>query len=376
MAKKILMIEDDPIILKQTIHILKLEGFDALGADNGLTGLQLAQQHIPDLILSDISMPGMDGRQLLIEIRNDPRTTAIPFVFLTAQSNMSDLRLGMEMGADDYLTKPFSIPDLIAAVNTRLERHAAIIREQEKRMDELRSNLVFMLPHELRTPLMAILGYSDFLLGGIDDLPQAKVLEIVGSIRRGGERLHHLVENYLIYAQIELMKSDPKQLAQLRERPVLGPHVIIEQQAQRRASKLKRSHDLTCNIQKVPAIQVLEDSLIKIVDELVDNALKFSKDGSPVTVSASIEGEQGEYYVLQVSDCGRGMTEQQISDIGIYMQFQRKLYEQQGLGLGLSIVNGLLGLFDGVLKIESRIDEGTSVSVYLRIAEPIIDDRD
>jgi two-component system, sensor histidine kinase and response regulator len=365
MTKKILLIEDDPMILEQTVSILQIEGFEATGVDNGVSGLQVAQEYLPDLIISDISMPGMDGRQVLLEIRSNPRTAAIPFIFLTAQSEMTNLRRGMELGADDYVTKPFAVPDLIAAVNTRLERRSEMIHEQEKRMEELRSNLIYMLPHELRTPLASILGYADFLLENIDDIETQKVKEMLKSLRRGGERLHQLVENYLLYAQIEILRADPTELERLREKSIQNPRYLIQERAQYLASRAKRPADLVLEMKDADAVHILEDSLIKIVNELVDNAFKFSKPGSKVVISSAVEDDS---FVFEVKDQGCGMSTLQLQNIGAYMQFQRKLYEQQGLGLGLSIANGLVTLFNGALDIQSDIDQGTIVKVYLPLA--------
>ncbi|MDX2273796.1 MAG: response regulator [Cyanobacteriota bacterium] len=123
---KILVIEDE----KQTRHIfircLTFEGFCAIEAESGTIGIKLAQIHSPDLIICDIMMPDLDGYDVLSTIRCHPATTAIPFIFLTAKATMADLRQGMEMGADDYLTKPCSVDQFLAAITTRLERQAQL----------------------------------------------------------------------------------------------------------------------------------------------------------------------------------------------------------------------------------------------------------
>src|SRR5438445_13636833 len=102
MAKRILVIEDDSSILNTTLDRLGLEGFEAIGAENGRIGLQRAQEDGPDLIISDIMMPELDGHEVLAALRKDPATAAIPVVFLTAKTSRTDVRQGMELGADDY----------------------------------------------------------------------------------------------------------------------------------------------------------------------------------------------------------------------------------------------------------------------------------
>jgi YesN/AraC family two-component response regulator len=123
MVKKILIIEDESQTRDLFLKCLTFEGFFALGAENGATGIALAKAHQPSLIVCDIMMPDMDGYEVLRSLRQHPKTAAIPFIFLTAKVTMADLRQGMQMGADDYLTKPCTVDQFLGAIATRLERH-------------------------------------------------------------------------------------------------------------------------------------------------------------------------------------------------------------------------------------------------------------
>jgi DNA-binding NarL/FixJ family response regulator len=120
--KKILIIEDEPEMRRNLQTILRLERFEVFSAEHGQAGLALAQTELPDLILCDVMMPVMDGHQVLNALRDHPATMNIPFVFLTAKGERADLRSGMNLGADDYLTKPVAREDLLAAVEARLRR--------------------------------------------------------------------------------------------------------------------------------------------------------------------------------------------------------------------------------------------------------------
>ncbi len=122
----LLLIEDDPTLLGLIADALEFEGFMVHRAPDGGTGMDLARQFRPSLILCDVTMPGMDGYGVLAAVRSDPRIAATPFIFLTARGEKKDLRLGMTSGADDYLTKPVAIDDLLAAVRSRLARPAAV----------------------------------------------------------------------------------------------------------------------------------------------------------------------------------------------------------------------------------------------------------
>lgn len=120
----ILLIEDNASLRRNIAQILSLEGYRVLTATNGDEGLRLLPEEKPDLIVCDIMLPGMDGYEVLAQVRAGATTASLPFIFLTAKSEMHDLRLGMSLGADDYLPKPVERTDLLAAVRTRLERHA------------------------------------------------------------------------------------------------------------------------------------------------------------------------------------------------------------------------------------------------------------
>ncbi|MBW4560943.1 MAG: DNA-binding response regulator [Mojavia pulchra JT2-VF2] len=124
--KKILVIEDDAITRNLFLCGLEAEGFDTIGAENGIAGIQLAQEHLPDLVICDILMPDIDGYSVLTQLRQEPLTAIIPFIFLTGSDAKASVRKGMELGADDFLTKPSTLDELLAAIATRLQKQATI----------------------------------------------------------------------------------------------------------------------------------------------------------------------------------------------------------------------------------------------------------
>ncbi|HKQ39284.1 MAG TPA: response regulator transcription factor [Verrucomicrobiae bacterium] len=126
--KKILVIEDEPETLQNLVLMLEMEGFQPVSAPNGRAGIAAAKRELPDVILCDVSMPEIDGYGVLEALRGDGDTVTIPFIFLTAKADKKDLRTGMNLGADDYLTKPASAADVLGAINSRLSRH----REKEQ----------------------------------------------------------------------------------------------------------------------------------------------------------------------------------------------------------------------------------------------------
>ncbi len=128
--RKILVVEDEVPVLENILEMLRFEGYEVRGAENGFLGIQLAREMQPDLIICDIMMVGIDGYEVLQELRRDMDTVLIPFIFLTARGEREDMRKGMELGADDYITKPYSSFELLAAVKMRLERRDTIERQR------------------------------------------------------------------------------------------------------------------------------------------------------------------------------------------------------------------------------------------------------
>jgi DNA-binding NarL/FixJ family response regulator len=121
--KKILVVEDEPATLANLVLMLEMEGFKAFSAPNGELGVAVAKRELPDVILCDVSMPELDGYGVLESLRADKATVSIPFIFLTAKTDKKDLRAGMNLGADDYLTKPASADEVLQAIRARLDRH-------------------------------------------------------------------------------------------------------------------------------------------------------------------------------------------------------------------------------------------------------------
>jgi signal transduction histidine kinase len=280
-------------------------------------------------------------------------------MFLSGAVERPNVRRGMELGADDYLTKPFTPSELLAAVNARLEKKAEIERKSEKKLDELRGKMTLALPHELRTPLNGIMGLASILIDDHASMKPQQVLETAQFIHDSASRLHRLIENFLAYAQIELMSKDAKSILGTASTSATPAGPIITQTAHGVASRQEREKNLNLDVRPC-TIPVIADNLAKIVEELVDNAFKFSEKGTPVRVIAAVIGQTFSLHVINV---GRGMTPDQIASIGPHVQFEREKYEQQGAGLGLIIAKRLTELNGGQFSITSVPGRETKVSV-------------
>jgi two-component system sensor histidine kinase/response regulator len=357
------LVIDDERELRSVVRIaLGGEGFDVVEAANGEAGLELARAQVPALILCDVHMEGMDGYAFVEKLRQEPLTAAVPVILMTGvMRDYSSVRHAMKIGADDYLLKPFSIDDLLAAVRIRLQKQQTIVQRAESRLTELRSSITLSLPHELRTPLVGILGFAELLKEYHETMDRKEIGAMATDIHKSATRLHGLIENFLIFAQIELMGADEDRSKELRQAHTQDLHTVINLLSRRKAEEFQRLNDLVLDLNEVSAA-ISSEYFEKIVSGLLDNAFKFSETGTPVRVRCS--NDSG-WLTATIADHGRGMAPEQISNIGGYVQFERKMYEQQGSGLGLIIAKRLLEIHGGTLTIESQLGSGTTVTAKL-----------
>jgi two-component system, sensor histidine kinase and response regulator len=361
--KTILIIEDDPDVKTNIEQILKLEKFKTLTAENGLIGLEITKKYLPDLIICDIMMPELDGYDVLKSLQTNSQTATIPFIFLTAKVDTSYLRQGMELGADDYLTKPFTPPQLMKAIATQLQKQSIKDQEYQEKINDLRYNISLCLPHELRTPLNGILGLSQLLINSYDSMPKKEVVDSLETIYNSGQRLHQLVQNFILFTQLELIiiSAEQKELWQknITFTPIQSMTIEL---AEKIANKYNRSNNLQLDLEEA-TIKINPTDFYKVLEELIDNAFKFSQKGTPVKIMSRVKNKS---FKLSIIDQGRGITPEQIKQIGAYMQFERKLYEQQGSGLGLIISKRIIELSGGTLQIHSQPDKKTTVKINMK----------
>ena len=359
--KKILVIDDEEW-LREMIHLaLKQKGFDVIESSNGADGIERARQELPDLILCDINMEKVDGYLTLASLRNEAPTAAIPFILMTGLADNAGMRHGMELGADDYLAKPFTTDALYAAVEARLKKAQTVRDEAERKLAHLRDNISLMMPHEMRTPLNGILSNAELLAQSASTLKTSEVAEIGQEIYKSSQRLERLIENFLVFAQLELIAADPKNVNALRVGKTEHAASLVREHATAQATQAGRPRDLSLDLTDLSA-PLATEYLAKITDELVQNAFKFSEAGTPVRVTLK---EAFNSVVLTISDHGGGFSSEQIAQIGAYIQFERKMNEQQGLGLGLIIAKRLVELHGGAFSIDGKKGEGATIIAKL-----------
>jgi two-component system sensor histidine kinase/response regulator len=360
---KILIIEDEHTIRENLCDLMRAENFQVVEAENGQIGIQLAREELPHLIICDVMMPELDGYNVLSEIRLYSSTQLIPFIFLTAKSDRNDLRLGMDLGADDYLMKPFTKDELLSAVTTRLAKQTVIENECQKKLEILRSSLTRSLPREFGNPLTQISSLSRLAIEEYEELESDQILSILEEVYAFSEVLHRPNRNVLLYSQLLRIGTDPEKVIALRNsRDECTTKSIISEVAFQKAQEADRMGDLQLKLQEV-TVPIARSKIKKIVEEIIDNAFKFSLPRTPVKITTNFENN---FFHLFVVDRGQGMSSEQITNLGAYLQFDPS-QEIQGFGLGLTIAKLLIELYAGDLSIESTLGSHTAVHVTLPI---------
>jgi CheY-like chemotaxis protein len=357
--KTILLVDDDRQVLRIFGVALRQGGYNVIEADSGINGLESARKHLPDLILSDINMAGGDGSTLLREIRADPELRSKPVVLMTGRPDLVSPRKGMDEGADDFLLKPVSFEALRNCIEARLNRASINWRVENRMLAQLRNSVPPHLPHEFFTPLAGIIGLMEILCTDFPQLVPKEVRDINKDVHQSALRLYRTLRNYLMILDLpNAMAGVPSPL------PIREVEKFIQTGAEEALRRNNRREDVTIRL-KPCAILVSSRDFSLIVEELVDNACKFSRPGTPVTVELNSDGR------LMVTDQGRGLTSAEIVQIEAFRQFDRKCQEQQGLGLGLVLVQKLSANCGAKFFMNSRPGEGAQVEITFSLSKTV-----
>jgi signal transduction histidine kinase len=352
------IIDDDAPLGAALTAGLEACGYRTLFSSSAAEGWTVARTQHPDLILCDINMPGKNGHRFLDDIRADPTLANCQFVFMTGNTVFAHPRAGMNLGADDFLLKPFTLEALRACISARLRRREISQQQEAIIVNELRATLHKSMPHEFFTPLNGILGYAEMLDQDLTTMAPKEMRASVQGILLSGRRLHRTLRNYLF----TLDRLNPDSGVPF---PVLSSATVLQLFERAARAALDRHPDRRADLTLELAPTSLPggpQELTLLVEELADNAFSFSKPGTPVRLGAQRHGAE---LQVTVTDCGRGMTAHQLKTIGAFRQFERPTFEQQGLGLGLFIVRQIVRRLGGRLDITSLPGQGTTFVVSL-----------
>ena len=407
---RVLVVDDLPEIRDLLQVYLEDEGYDVLTAKDGQEALTAVAAHPPDLILLDVMMPGTDGYEVCRRLKSDEKTAFIPIVMLTALQELEHRLQGIEVGADEYLTKPFrrmelltrvrsllrvkALHDQVAAYNRLLEqkvaeRTAALERALNdlREMDRLKSEFLSNISHELRTPLTPVMGYLPALLREEFGALTPEQRRVLAHVSESVDRVHRLIDDLLTFMHWESGE------AALRVQPVAVAAVVelaatkVSAMAQEKGVQVMRTIPA-----ELPQVQVDVTAIGRAFGHLLDNAVKFTPKGGQVTITArlvewsnsqTVDPSQPidqsttrpidtkKWVELAVRDTGVGISPEAIPKIfdRFYQVDSSTTRQHGGTGLGLAIVKFILDAHGAHITVESLPGTGTTFSIRLPVPE-------
>ena len=362
----ILIVDDIQKNIQLLGNILKDEIYEIAIAENGRDALDMLEDLIPDLILLDIMMPEIDGFEVCKRLKEKSKTKEIPIIFLTAKTEVEDIVKGFELGAVDYVTKPFNPTELLARVTTHLDLKLArdkekahlkeIAEKNEKllKLDKMKNDLLGMAAHDLRNPIAAINAIMYMILYGGDENLTEEQVEFLKEVEYLGDFMLNLLNDLLDVAAIESGKLTLN----------MKRHNYIDFVKQNmKFNKLiaeKKNIGLELDIvDEIPEIEFDKDKIGQVLNNLISNAIKFSYSDTKITVKLCIEED---YVLTSVIDQGQGIPEEELPNI--FKEFHkssvRATADEKSTGLGLAITKKVVEGHGGRGGVESEVGKGST----------------
>lgn len=340
---KVLLVEDEKKITDSLGAVLRSHDFEVFIANSGEDALSIAKEMMPDVVVTDLMMPGMDGHELLHKFR-DTISSDIPFIVITAKSDYSDIRNAMQEGFDDYITKPFKTADLINSINKRLERKNEFIKPLTDRVSRYETAIKLLTNHEFNTPMTAIKGFADLIAHHGYEIKKDELKQYIEFINGGADRLILLISRLRFWQQLERNAIDCKDSCITLNRDLIDKVISKFSEYKSRLSDIQyyitSTHITGCNI------------LVEaVIFEILANALKFSRKDEPINIFVL---EESQYICLKITNENTIADIKKISEHLIFQQFNRVEQEQQGLGIGLAIVKMAMIKLNGIIEFNKK----------------------
>jgi DNA-binding response OmpR family regulator len=372
----ILLVEDEKSMLEGMSDLLNIVdiGYDVrvLTADNGKVGLDVMAENVPDLIVSDIMMPQMDGLEFLQHLRQNPNWMHIPLIFLTARNDRQAIHAGTTQGAQLYITKPFNSGELLELIKTQLDRTFQLQVTHQQNVDKLKKDLLQLLNHEFRTPLTYVTAYYEMLTYSVSQLQEAQDFdEYLRGIQVGSLRLTRLVESLI--QVMDLRTREMAQQFQKQANIIVDFDLLIREaiqanrdQAEQYGIQIHYDDSMT-----FPPVFGVRHKLLTVLNALLDNAIKFTHHHKTSNVYVLTYTTDNELHVA-IQDEGIGFPLQMASRLfELFFQYKRSIFEQQGAGVGLTIAKGIAELHNGRIDVDSQKGVGSTFSLVLPIYDTV-----
>ena len=356
----ILVVEDEQIYRSLLEQTLSEQGFDVLTAANGEEALQTLTRSRVDLILSDVKMPKMDGYAFYQRVQETPTLQTVPFLFLTALADKSHVMKGLELGVDDYITKPVDVDSLLAAIRGKLKHASVVNRRVKEEVDRLKAEIIRTLSHEFKTPLNIITGVSSFLLNDSVAFEPAELTNLLSSIKKGGGQLNQLVDDFVETMNIET--GTMQSFYETQKAPENLPGIVGDAAAlqMRLAEEAGVSIDIALPDQ-LPAVVIARAHMQDVLSRLLERGVTVSPKGGTVKVSA--EYSRG-LLSMHIEDSGAALTPDQRARI--FDKFSHSENDDKGnysTGLSLFIAKRLSEINKCDLTCVSEEGKGTRFSL-------------
>ncbi|MDM8550806.1 hybrid sensor histidine kinase/response regulator [Desulfobacterales bacterium HSG2] len=346
----ILIVDDAPANIQMVANILQKEGYRMAFARSGDAALTHTETTPFDLILLDIMMREMDGYEVCEKLKQNPKTKEIPVIFLTAKTDAESILKGFELGAVDYVTKPFNDSELLARVKTHLE-----LREARQKLQELnatKDKFFSIIAHDLKNPFNALISGSDFLVRYFEELEKDKIKAFLGEINNASRQAFTLLENLLEWSRAQTGRVICKPAETDIHGIVSDTMSLLKQNAEE-----KQIH-LISEITPNTFAYADTDMTSVIIRNLLSNALKYTTGGGEVRIASKATGD---FMEISVSDTGVGISKEDMDRLfRIDIKYSTLgTAQEQGTGLGLLLCKEFVEKNGGKIRVASDIGKGS-----------------
>ncbi|ETR71151.1 MAG: response regulator receiver sensor signal transduction histidine kinase [Candidatus Magnetoglobus multicellularis str. Araruama] len=355
----ILVVDDNPTNIELLLVYLHENKYRILVTRDGPNALKRAVSAKPDLILLDIMMPGMNGFETCEQLKNNPETNNIPIIFMTALTDIDTKLKGFELGAVDYITKPFQRAEVSARISTHLT-----IQEQKTKLAQLNASkdrFFSIVAHDMKGAFGSLMNFTQYISKSFDEWTREDLKRLIRDMCKSTEKNYKLLENFLEWSRFQLGATP------FRPSNVLLEYIIVQAIQLYQAHADSKSIQITYDFSSETYIQGDPQMLATIFRNLISNAIKFTHNGGTIQLDCNNLGNDLE---IIIADDGCGMDKETVDKL-FYLDKKHQTEGtagEKGTGLGLLLCKDLLEKHKGRIRVNSKKGEGTQFRIYLPVS--------